>query len=373
MVRSEQQTLVARDFLGLGSSIASGAGSKDIINPHYTGKQYSDAIAIVKSNILEGVQGPVAAGWLYGNNHINSLNSSNLAFPGMRRGNWNNAVSRQQFLSFRNSQGERLVEKSDDSYLLAQARGYGGPVLSISAQDHSLLANFSTDHSGAVAKKAFPFLAPSPHEQALPVRVQPIPIASAPRPVGGQVPMSAPFFSSFVAGGVPATTQTRMLSSDSCDKQSSAQLTIFYAGNVNVYNAISLAKAEEIMLLAASGSPLPVNVLNKPSGQFAPAGMSYAVGLQSSPDQQERLQLNLLTGQADQFAADQVGQSSPPPASKEQTESSLPSTPSSFPEGQQVVPRALPQARKASLARFLERRKERVQAKSPYLLDKSFL
>lgn len=373
MVRSEQQMLVARDFLGLGSSIASGAGGNDIINPHYTSKQYSDAIAIVKSNILEGVHSPAAAGWLYGNNHINSLNSSTLAFPGMRRGgDWNNAVSRQQFLSFRNSQGERLVEKSDDSYLLAQTRGYGSPVLSISAQDHSLLANFSTDHSGAVAKKAFPFLAPAPHEQALPVRVQPIPVASAPRPVGGQVPMSAPFFSSFVAGGVPARTQTRMLSSDSCDKEISAQLTIFYAGNVNVYDAISLAKAQEIMLLAASGSPLPVNVSNKPTGQFAPAGMSHAVGLQSSPDQQERLQLNLLTGQADQFAADQVSQSSPP-ASKQQTESSLPSTPSSFPEGQPVVPRALPQARKASLARFLERRKERVQSKSPYLVDKSFL
>lgn len=175
----------------------------------------------------------------------------------------------------------------------------------------------------------------------------------------GQLPLPSSILTVPLVGDNPQT-KARMLSSE---KQSNAQLTIFYAGNVNVYDDISLDKALAIMHLAASGSSCTTK--NAPADQQF--GLSNAATSESRPGspqhhhstsaKKQELQLNAPSAQ---LAADRASQNSP---ATKQTEPSKPLIPCA---GQPVVYRALPQARKASLARFLEKRKERVQSKSPY-------
>lgn len=161
-------------------------------------------------------------------------------------------------------------------------------------------------------------------------------------------------------GGVPGGTQTRVLASDAA----AAKLTILYAGNVNVYDDVPVDRAQAIMQMAASSNSWPRNAMN------APPGGSYALAAQGpqQPVNAENLHFNVQIGQT-QFVADQASQSSPP--ANRQFECPTPNTPSSASSHEPVVPRALPLARKASLARFLEKRKERVQMMSPYLKNKS--
>ncbi|GLJ10346.1 hypothetical protein SUGI_0126580 [Cryptomeria japonica] len=99
------------------------------------------------------------------------------------------------------------------------------------------------------------------------------------------------------------------------EKQSrvSAQLTIFYGGTVNVYDDISADKAQAIMLLASSGN----------HGGF---------GSQSPPEKSVSL---AVYNQPARKISD------------------------------------LPIARKQSLQRFLEKRQDRRQAKTPYAIDEN--
>ncbi|KAF8388705.1 hypothetical protein HHK36_025385 [Tetracentron sinense] len=101
-----------------------------------------------------------------------------------------------------------------------------------------------------------------------------------------------------------------------------AQMAIFYAGQVHVFNDFPASKAREIMLLASKGSfQNPGNPTSSSgndqvnSGNFAASGSNFAP----------------LSGKKLPVASD------------------------------------LPIARKASLHRFLEKRKDRVSARAPYL------
>ncbi|XP_062159495.1 protein TIFY 6B isoform X2 [Alnus glutinosa] len=171
-------------------------------------------------------------------------------------------------------------------------------------------------------------------------------------------------------GSVVGTTDLR---SPSKSSGAPAQLTIFYAGSVNVYNDVTPERAQAIMLLAGQGSssthshtlstaqvPSPCNGLIK--------NQSHTIMLLPGL-------LNPLTSQA--CSQSGVGTSStnelatvkPTRASPFSTNTSEPPKVVNLAESAAttLIPTvALPQARKASLARFLEKRKERVMYTSPY-------
>ncbi|XP_010461670.1 PREDICTED: protein TIFY 6A-like [Camelina sativa] len=125
------------------------------------------------------------------------------------------------------------------------------------------------------------------------------------------------------------------------------QLTIFYAGSVSVYQDISPEKAQAIMLLARNGPqatpismPKPQNrVHHSPATTYSPT-LFPSNGITGLLPRQKMVSLvSTCNNQTD------ASNMAPP---------------------QQV---GLPQTRKASLARFLEKRKERVVKVSPYYLD----
>uniref|UniRef100_A0ACD5Y5K2 Uncharacterized protein n=2 Tax=Avena sativa TaxID=4498 RepID=A0ACD5Y5K2_AVESA len=239
-------------------------------------------------------------------------------------------------------------------------------------------------------------------------------------------------------------------------KPKMAQLTIFYAGSVNVFNNVSPEKAQELMVLASRGSlpSAPSTVARSPDANlFASRG-----SLQSSPSTVARSpDANLFTSRgslpsaattvtrspdANLFASTgslpsaptttthcpdanlfapakviapevspteqmlpQMQQHVSPPvpaiskpissvsqapclpksASSSNIDSTVPKSvmplrsqpPSTHPltlaatTAAAIMPRAVPQARKASLARFLEKRKERVTTVAPYSSGKS--
>uniref|UniRef100_A0A1J3IC49 Protein TIFY n=1 Tax=Noccaea caerulescens TaxID=107243 RepID=A0A1J3IC49_NOCCA len=192
------------------------------------------------------------------------------------------------------------------------------------------------------------------------------------------VPIMAPPISILPApGSIVGTTDIR----SSKPLGSPAQLTIFYAGSVCVYDDISPEKAKAIMLLAGNGSPMPQ--------AFSPP--------QPQPHQQvihhARASVDSSSAMAPTFMPT-VSYLSPESGSStnglgaamatrgftstyhyNQTHASNINCSMAVSCSTNVMPQtvALPQARKASLARFLEKRKERVTSVSPYCLGKKSL
>uniref|UniRef100_A0A0E0M0Z7 Thioredoxin domain-containing protein n=1 Tax=Oryza punctata TaxID=4537 RepID=A0A0E0M0Z7_ORYPU len=207
---------------------------------------------------------------------------------------------------------------------------------------------------------------------------------------GGGAFKQPPFaMSNAVAGSTVGVYGTRDV-----PKVKAAQLTIFYAGSVNVFNNVSPEKAQELMFLASRGSlpSAPSTVARMPETHvFAPAKVAVPEVSPTKPMMLQKPQLvsSPVPAISRPISIASQAASLPRSASSSNVDSTVPKSsgplvvpPTSLPPPAQpetlaattaaaIMPRAVPQARKASLARFLEKRKERVTTVAPYPSAKS--
>nr|QTY21848.1 putative jasmonate ZIM domain protein 1 [Calohypnum plumiforme] len=128
---------------------------------------------------------------------------------------------------------------------------------------------------------------------------------------------------------------------------STTQLTIFYAGMVNVYNDVPFDKAQAIMLLAGSGNSWSSNYMSPPVVSGAAAGRNPFLKSPMSAPQ------STPSTPGSPTASPQVPTAGGHPPRSGVIFSNVRQPP--------ITNVELPQARKASLARFLEKRKDRTR------------
>ncbi|KAM7276580.1 hypothetical protein ACFE04_018446 [Oxalis oulophora] len=184
----------------------------------------------------------------------------------------------------------------------------------------------------------------------------------------GRIPMN-----STPSSVVPAAASTGTLAKPTAkDSGSSAQLTIFYGGKVNVYHDITPEKAQAIMLSASKGLPLPKLEIHQPVNDSIYASQPMQLrcsGLPSplSVSSQSGTQSRSGSTTTDESFIARGHQVVATPINKMEAPKSVNTV--GLLAAANLMPSAIPQARKASLARFLEKRKERVMNAAPYNLN----
>ncbi|KAL5579600.1 hypothetical protein UlMin_012042 [Ulmus minor] len=134
-------------------------------------------------------------------------------------------------------------------------------------------------------------------------------------------------------------------------KIESAQMTIFYAGRVMVINDFPANKAKEVMDLATKNSNITINSatpIEKLDSGKPVAEPKRTVPVTSTPENKNKTNTNIST-------QDSLKQQPPPPQEAYANSGS-----------------DLPIARKNSLHRFLNKRKDRVMAKAPSQANNDF-
>jgi jasmonate ZIM domain-containing protein len=151
----------------------------------------------------------------------------------------------------------------------------------------------------------------------------------------------------FQAGNVHGQAVARPTSRGGKQQQqpSMTQLTIFYSGMVNVYNDVPFDKAQAIMLLAGSGNSWSSNYMNPLVASGAAAGRNPFLKTPMSVPQ------STPSTPGSPMASPQVPTTAGHPPRSGVIFSNVRQPP--------ITNVELPQARKASLARFLEKRKDR--------------
>ncbi|KAL5232346.1 hypothetical protein ABZP36_031122 [Zizania latifolia] len=216
-------------------------------------------------------------------------------------------------------------------------------------------------------------------------------VQSLPNIVGGS-PLKNQFFtaSNSVAGstvgvyGGPRDLQNLKL----------AQMTIFYDGLVNVFDNVPVEKAQELMLLANMASipspPCAARKLDSPISTTAKITVPEVLPARQIVMQNPDTSVPRVSGVSTPVAVVSQAVVLPKSSSSSNSDSARPKSaglPLAVPPLSQappsqpmplattiatvITPRAVPQARKASLARFLEKRKERVSSVVPYPSSKS--
>ncbi|KAL9254941.1 TIFY 6B-like protein [Drosera capensis] len=149
------------------------------------------------------------------------------------------------------------------------------------------------------------------------------------------------------------------------------QMTIFYEGTVSVYDDISPERAQAIMLLAGNGSSVTFNPKNQHQATGPnPGDKTGNQPLNSQPcaDPATIVHSGSVSNSSDEVIGNKPTGVTIAPVVKpglQRVVSSLSPVPLTS-----MIPSAIPQARKASLARFLEKRKERMMSVAPYSCEK---
>nr|XP_027193444.1 protein TIFY 6B isoform X3 [Cicer arietinum] len=140
------------------------------------------------------------------------------------------------------------------------------------------------------------------------------------------------------------------------------QLTIFYGGSICVYDDISPQKAQAIMLLAGNGPKLQPEI-------SVPSEKDGFIISQSYPSPLPHANSQPRGGSSSNNEHSIIRPIVPSIVPINHLESSIVAT-SLRSTPTKVIQPGLPQARKASLTRFLEKRKERAMSTSPYYMCK---
>ncbi|KAH7366120.1 hypothetical protein KP509_18G064100 [Ceratopteris richardii] len=155
-------------------------------------------------------------------------------------------------------------------------------------------------------------------------------------------------------------------------EQRTAQLTLFYAGTVNIYDDVPADKAKAIMLLAGTGNPLRVSHSNederqalgvKENSPFATSMyMNKSFRVMKDPEKSNGEQVN--TGKKSRLNSTLTSDVEIITPTAVSSNNLLLTTETMSQHAAKEPQIGLPHARKASLARFMERRRAGCYSKS---------